>query len=218
MSKKRGLSSRIDFEMASVLFVIGLASLYLFASNYANVLYSPNEAVFRIVPAQTSWIANGTMQYRVDIIADNRPLFPERTYGGDWQLVKPQGLENYIVAVGASANISKPQDFFNGYSQLNSQVNTNWGQQYRSIYTQNGGPTNRSGILASYWFTVSPGAQPGSYSFGINEFNTVFYSVDGSGVIEQPYHVESVPFTISKPKPTMATGVRAIPCTPGVNC
>ncbi len=218
MAKKRGLWSRIDFEMASVLLVIGLASFYLFASNYVDVLYSPNEAVLRIVPTQTNWVANGIAQYRVDVIADNRLLFPERTYGVDWQLVKPQGLENYIVPVSASYNVSQPQDFFNGYSQLNAQVNTNWGQQYRSIYTQNGGPSNRSAILASYWFTVSPGAQPTIYSFGINEFNTVFYSVDGSGVIEQPYHVESVPFTIAKPKPTTAIGTRAIPCTPGVNC
>ncbi len=189
----------------------GLFTLLIVVSSLSFVNAGVNEAVIRIVPAQTNWIANGVTQYRVDIYADNT-LLAESTQAVQYRLQRPQGLGNNITIVGAQYNLSSTHDFFYGVAPAANQIAPNWGSPSQ-IRSASSGVSGRQGLLASYWFTLPVGTPFGSYNFTLTNVN-----VAHDEFTPQAFRVDSVPFTISKPKPTMATGVRAIPCTPGVNC
>ena len=168
---------------------LGILALLVFVSFSFIAIASAAEVVIKTVPVNSSWRADGVTEYQMNVYADNTELNPEATAGANWQIVKPAGLESYIVVTRAEWPASS-DDFFNGFGTAFQILGANWNAHGKAVFGT--GPANKNGILASYWFTVSPGFV-GQTSFDINPDNTAFGDQLGN---PQFFSIENTPFTV----------------------
>lgn len=155
------------------------------------------QAVIRIAPEQPCWVPNGITQYKVNVYAANVELNPQTTQAIQYRVVRPQGIApTNISFVNAASGLSQSTDFFSGYNSSLNMISSSWtSSQIRGVFGS--GPSNRNGLLASYWFTISPGTPYGQYAFNLSHINFA-YNQNTS----QDYRIESVPFKLG-PKPQL---------------
>jgi len=125
----------------------------------------------------------------MNVYADNTELNPETTKSATWQIVKPAGLEPYIIITRAEWP-SVNDDFFSGFSTFFQTLGANWNAHGKVV--NGNGPANKNGILASYWFKINPGFV-GQTNFDINPDNTDF---GDSQANPQLFSIENTAFTV----------------------
>ncbi len=175
-----------------------LGSFFLFVMLLSSGFASAGNIIVRTVP-ESYWTPNHT--YRVDVFADNTGLYGQSTAGANWQLVAPSQLAQYMTITQAQWPSSN--DFFQGSHVAWSVIASNWNKHGKIVDSNL--PSDRSGILATYYVTLASGANPGTYSFSLNPGNTKFINGDSQ---TQSYVVQNVPFHI--PISTSASSVTRI--------
>ena len=168
---------------------IGQLIAHLVPSSSSPSSPSSPSVIVKTVPVQLAWRADGVTEYQMNVYADNTELNPETTKSATWQIVKPAGLEPYIIITRAewpSAN----DDFFNGFSTFFQTLGANWNAHGKVV--NGNGPANKNGILASYWFKINPGFV-GQTNFDINPDNTDF---GDSQANPQFFSIENTAFTV----------------------
>jgi hypothetical protein len=182
--------------------------IFLLVGVFASAFVSAGAVVLKTVPQQVNWKADGTTEYRMDVYADNTGLDGVGTAGIDWKLTVPQGLAPYITLTHAEWPTSN--NFFAGYSTAFSQLN-GWGPNTKVVWES--GPSNRQGIVASYWFTINSAAPLGARSFDFDMGDT--FVSDSSGNNEE-FVVQNVPFTVVSGSKAMNSNSGSRLCFPGL--
>ncbi len=168
-----------------------LVGFFLLASVFASSFVAAGDVILKTAPAQNVWRADGVTEYRVDVYADNTGLNGESTRGIEWALVAPSALAPYLSMTRAEWPVSG--DFFAGYSTFWSSLGLNWNLHGKLV--SGSGPSNRQGVVASYWFKVSTAAPVGWNSFSVNDVNAYSPSLD-----TQPLSVQHEDFKIIGPR------------------
>jgi len=191
-------------NMKRQVLLLALLGIFVFSLVFASAgrgLDIQGDVVLKAVPEQTNWIADGTTEYEVKIYADNTGLNGEQTKAAEWKLMVPSGLDGKITMT--SAQWPTQNDFFEGFSIFFQSLGINWNLHGKLV--NGGGPANKVGVLAVYKFKVNPGfTGQTSFDFYLEETGFCSGGLEDT-CIQQPYHVEIVPFTVSK-KPPVATG------------
>ena len=124
-------------------------------------------------PVQSTWTADGSTQYKVDINVDSTGLDAgTRIRDGQFYFTVPAELQPYLNLVSASKPTSN--DFFSGFTMTSSKNYVGQtlisGQEWdnnRRVSTSTG-PLPSTGEFGEYIFTLAPGAPKGTYSFGMH--------------------------------------------------
>jgi len=155
--------------------------------------------IIKSVPVQSRWVADGTTEYRMDVYLDTTSEPLEIITGAEWEIAVPSFL------TVTRAELPAQNDFFEGFSMApgwnrvdstvsGGELTDNVRLVDLTINGFNYGPSNREGILGSYWFTVNTNAPLGVTNFGLNGL----YVYDGNA---DPLAttIEDIPFNIISP-------------------
>lgn len=145
-------------------------------------------AEIRTVPETPVWVADGATIYELQIMADNTD-FSEGTAGIDWR------LDGNAVFDFITAELPQPeQDFFDGFDPILTILRPPGAYSGRSVW--GAGPI-RTGVVATYRFTVPSSTPAGNYAFEISES----YFFNQSGDEQSPLTIQSVPVRVVAPCP-----------------
>ena len=129
----------------------------------------------------------------MDVYADNTGLNGEETISAEWKILAPSEI------TFTRAELPSSDDFFEGF-EMDGTFNYATSLTSNSRLTGNfgaTGPSNRDGVLGSYYFTVDADALPGTRAFDIDPVWIWLYPI-GFGY-EQPYVIQNTPITIVLP-------------------
>jgi hypothetical protein len=151
--------------------------------------------VLRAIPEQSTWVADGTTQYKITLVADSTPLGTQNIRGiqAGYNLPTIPGYQFNVVSV----NTQPSNDFFAGYSTTPI---TSPGLVWRSVDSGNG-PSARTGNFVELYVTVNQvifGSNDGvqtSLQFDSDSEVTYFRRPIAQGGNIAPT-LESVPFTV----------------------
>jgi len=163
----------------------GLVLSLVFAISFIFAISTVSAGFVTIttIPEQTEWIADGVTEYRLDVYADNTALYPEETRRGEWQIWPEEGLTFVRSELPSPAN-----DFFGGFnmdflfnfvdnsSDLSGRLTEN--ARRTEPFGNGPGPSNKTGILGSYYFTVNPNTPLGELK--IHVVQPIFGGSDGA--------------------------------------
>ncbi len=173
------VNQRILFNSVTILVAIVLAVNFVSA-----------DALIKTVPNETKWLADGTTQYKVKVLADNTGLGGNKTRGTDFRF---ENTPNFDFVSGSNIKPTT-NDFFEGFTMLSfaNFVSQPGVLSSRATEDPNAGPANKSGFVGEYNFTVPVGTAPGVYYFNLGDL-TAFY--DG-GDNSQPLTITHENFTV----------------------
>lgn len=168
--------------------IVGLGAI-----NYSQKAKADQAVAYiRTIPQHTTWIADGITEYKVDVVGDTTHTQEEFT-AAQWGVMIPAPirLEDYVRAElpdEINNPSQNPDDFFynhlmNGnpgtqpYNWIHSLPVSSSSQTWPLKIEENvritmspftGPAGNYNKIFGSYFFTVSPSANPGTYNFQIS--------------------------------------------------
>jgi len=194
----------VSVKRASILFSAVFFTILAISMASAQV-------IFKTIPAQNMWVADGTSVYRMDVYADSSS---ESTpvKGTVWSIIVPYSNSIHLV----SSSLPVTGYFYEGWSMENEQIASTVDNGFIRINVLNAaddGPLGRTGYLGSYWFTVDTTTPKGLTQFNFEAQNT--YYIDPISDTH-PVAMQSKSFRIiSKPVKTavLAEAIPDIVCT-----
>jgi len=196
----KGLKKKIAIGTASLAMMTGLAD-----NSFADI------NIWTSVPAEV--VADGQTEYRMDVYADTTEpdIANTQIESAEWDVIVPEGIDITGAELPDTNNPSQnPNDFFYNffmfapYNAVDSTMDSKRKLRFNvRIVDKREGPTNRIGILGSYYFTVNEG-ETGTKKFELNEvgfsdtdYNSYDYYKDYPAIWGvQAYNQ---PFTIKRP-------------------
>lgn len=189
----KGIGRSIGRSAGKALATAGLTALaFLPSYNRADAGIMKIETY----PVQSTWKADGTTIYEVQVRADSTDIPTKKIRSAEWDFTVPSELESYLTFVGSSkpstANPStNPNDAFYNLS-MNSSFNRVDSIISSGELDDNARLTNPStngfqnidfehGILGSYFFTLATNTPKGDYNFGLHSI--YFYDTDSVGYV-----------------------------------
>jgi len=199
----KGLKKKIAIGTASLAMMTGLAD-----NSFADI------NIWTSVPAEV--VADGQTEYRMDVYADTTEpdIANTQIESAEWDVIVPEGIDITGAELPDTNNPSQnPNDFyynffmFAPYNAVDSTMDSKRKLTFNvRMVDKNEGPTSKTGILGSYYFTVNEG-ETGTKNFELDrvcfgdtnfpEPNSFHYYKDYPAIWGVQAHNEE--FTIKRP-------------------